>query len=169
MLPPCRAGVMSLEGGGVVTGLCCGGGGFAPGRFGSGDWVGLYGSDKVGPETSWVVVAFIQREPGDGPPTASDPFAQQRRLAKAGRGGDERQLALKARGQPFEQTWARHQPCPEPCPEQSRRGSRRIRPNGRDMQFGPQERDVLSVAGGWRGHLTFPDGIAHRTLRTRCF
>jgi hypothetical protein len=54
-------------------------------------------SDSVAPELGWVVVAFIQQEPGDGPPIASNPLAQQRRLAETGRGGDERQFAVQAR------------------------------------------------------------------------
>jgi len=57
-------------------------------------------------------------------PTVVDPFAQQRGLAKAGRGGDEGELALvkESRVQPFEQARARNQPCPE--------HNQRIRPRG---------------------------------------
>ena len=40
-------------------------------------------------------------------------FAQQRGLAKAGRGGHEGQFAVQPRVQPFDQARARHPPCPE--------------------------------------------------------
>ena len=77
----------------------------------------LHGRDKVGPEPYRVVVAFVERDPGNAdagfwpsagafsrgsPPRNRErrskigcPFAQQRRLAKAGWGTDERELAGK--------------------------------------------------------------------------
>jgi hypothetical protein len=72
---------------------------------------GLQGSDQVGQEASQVVVAFVQRKPGDtrARPAASDPFAQQRRLAKAGWCGDEGQLAVKPRVQLLDQAGTRDQ------------------------------------------------------------
>ena len=92
---------------------------------------GLQGGDKVGQEAGQVVVPFVQREPGDGPLAASDSLAQQRRLAKAGRGRDERQFAVQTRVQPLDQARARHQ----------------LWPGGWDIEFGGQE---------WRGHFFFP-------------
>ncbi len=64
------------------------------------------------------------------------PLAQQRRLAKPGRRGDEGQIAVQARVQSFDQARARDQG-----------GARR-----RDIEFGGQEWNVLSAVEGWRGH-----------------
>jgi len=78
--------------------------------------LGLYGpqsGDAVGPKTGRVVVVFVQRDPGDGPLGARGPFAQQRGLAKAGRRGDEGELAVQTRVQPLDQARARHQACPD--------------------------------------------------------
>jgi len=52
-----------------------------------------------------------------------DPLTQQRRLAETGRGGDERQFALKPRVQPLDQARARHQ----------------VGARWRDIEFGLQE------------------------------
>ena len=74
-------------------------------------------------EANVVVVALVQREPGDGVLAANDPFAQQRRLAKAGRRGDEGELAVEARVQRLNQARARHQ----------------VGARWRDIEFGLQE------------------------------
>ena len=67
------------------------------------------GSDNVAPEPGWIVVAFVQRMSDDRPLAASNPFAQQRGLAKAGRRGDEGELAVQARVQLLDQAWTRDQ------------------------------------------------------------
>ena len=87
----------------------------------------------VEPVSGRIVVPFVQRELSDAsfwfePPAAGDPSAEQRRLAKAGWGGDQGQLAMDARVQSLDQARARHQLWPD-------RG---------DMEFGLQE---------WCGHL----------------
>jgi hypothetical protein len=61
---------------------------------------GLQRCNQVCQKTGRVVVPFVQRELGDrnGPGRSahrSDPFAQQRGLAKAGRSGDERQSVAR--------------------------------------------------------------------------
>ena len=89
----------------------------------------LQGSDEVLHKAHRVVVAFVQGEPGDSPRTMTDPLAEQRRLAKAGRSRDEGQFAGKAPGalpetriQGIDQPLARHQP----------------RARWRDIEFGGQ-------------------------------
>ena len=76
------------------------------------------GNDGVAPEMGRVVVAFVQRMSDDRPLAASNPFAQQRGLTKAGWGEDEGELAIqtpvlvvqdKCRVQPLDQARARHQ------------------------------------------------------------
>jgi len=52
----------------------------------------LESGDEVGPEANRFVVLFIQREPGDRCLTPIDPVTQKRRLAKAGRSGNEDQV-----------------------------------------------------------------------------
>jgi hypothetical protein len=59
---------------------------------------GLQGRDQVSQKADQVVVALVKREPGDGcgrwrSAHCLDPFTDQRRLAKAGRDGDESELA----------------------------------------------------------------------------
>jgi len=95
---------------------------------------------------------------GSGPPRQVSPLTQQRRFSKAGRGGDEGQFVVEApvpcvpgpqdqglvaqdkcRVQLLDQARARNQACPE--------RSRRIWPDGGDIEFGGQE---------WRGHRRFP-------------
>jgi hypothetical protein len=82
------------------------------------------GSKQVDQKAGWVVVVLIEREPGDGygrgcPAHCSDPFSDQRGLAKAGRGGNEGQHAGKPalrwqpRIQPLHQAWARYQLGPD--------------------------------------------------------
>ena len=55
---------------------------------------GLQGGDEIRQKANEVIVALVQRDPGHRPPTTSDPFTKQRGLAKAGRGGDEGELAV---------------------------------------------------------------------------
>jgi hypothetical protein len=64
------------------------------------------------------------------------PFAHQCGLAGASRGGDERQFAMETGVQPLDQPRAGHQTWPD----------------GWDIKFGGQERNVLSIVKGWRGH-----------------
>lgn len=56
----------------------------------------------------------------------------QRRLAKAGRGGDEGEFPSQTLIQPLNQARARNQACPEPC--------RRIGAGWGDIEFGLQNR-----------------------------
>ena len=67
----------------------------------------LQSSNEISPKAGRIVVPLIQREPGDGTLAAVDPFAQQRGLAEACRGGDEGELAVQASVQPLEQARAR--------------------------------------------------------------
>ena len=67
------------------------------------------------------------------------PLAQQRGLTKPGRGGDEGELAVQPRVQPFNQARARDQ----------------IGTWWRDIEFGGQE---------WRGHFVFSGSISQLTL-----
>jgi hypothetical protein len=56
----------------------------------------LQRGDEVCQKTDGVAVSFVQREPGNRLPAAGDPLAEQRGLAAAGGGRDERQLAASA-------------------------------------------------------------------------
>jgi len=67
------------------------------------------GNDGVAPEIGQVVVAFVQRMSDDRPQAAGYSFAQQRRFAKAGWGGDQGQLAMDVRVQLPNQARARRQ------------------------------------------------------------
>ena len=60
----------------------------------------LQGSDEIRHEARRVVVAPIQRQPGDAQSTIGDPFAEQGGLAKAGRGREEDQPAGQAPVEP---------------------------------------------------------------------
>ncbi len=53
-----------------------------------------------------IVVANVEREPGDRTPTLRNPGADQRRLAKTRRRGDQRQPAVQPGVQPRQQTRA---------------------------------------------------------------
>ncbi len=94
----------------------------------------LQSCDDVCQKARWIVVAFVQRKPGDRPPAAGGPLAQQCGLAKAGWGGDEGELALQPCIQLFNQARARHQLWPE----------------GGDIEFGGQQ---------GCGHFALPDSI----------
>ena len=68
----------------------------------------LQGRDQVSQKASGVAIPFVQRQPGDRPPAAGEPFADQRGFAKPGRGRDEGQLAtVQALVQPLDQARAR--------------------------------------------------------------
>jgi len=82
------------------------------------------------------------------------PLAQQRGLAEARRGGDQRQLARHTLIQSFGQARTRDQACPEPCPERSRRASRRVGADAGNVEFGDQQ---------WHGRFAFPGGISRPT------
>jgi len=73
---------------------------------------GLQRGDQVGPERGGLDVARIEREPRRGPFTGRrgcQPFGQQRRLAEAGRGRDERQLRRGAPAQALVKSGTCHQ------------------------------------------------------------
>ena len=63
----------------------------------------------VRPEHDRVVVAFVEAQPGDGPRRLLRlaPGPEQRRLAAAGRRGDERDLDTRAGAKPFDQAVTR--------------------------------------------------------------
>jgi hypothetical protein len=95
----------------------------------------LQGCYEIGEEANWVIITFVEGEPGEGLFYVVQPLHDERGLANAGRGGDKGQRTGKAQAflkaacpkkphvQPFDQAWARHQ----------------LRPNGRDIEFGGQE------------------------------
>jgi hypothetical protein len=62
------------------------------------------------PEAHRVVVVLVQRQPREGTllVLGGRPLAEQRGLARAGRRGQERQLALAGSGQQPDQRLARH-------------------------------------------------------------
>nr|WP_316046430.1 hypothetical protein [Planococcus glaciei] len=60
--------------------------------------------NKVRQEAYRVTIPFVQRQPCDPPAAIGCPFANQRRLAKSGGGGDKRQLAIQSSIKPFNQT-----------------------------------------------------------------
>jgi hypothetical protein len=111
------------------------------------------GNDGVAPGIGRVVVALVQRISDDRPHAAGYSFAQQRRFAKAGWGGDEGELAVEAHLQPFAPARARHLLAPE----------------GRNIEFGLQERcghftPRLVVGTNWL--LIIP--LIETTGRRRC-
>ena len=55
----------------------------------------LQRSDEVSQKTCGVVIALVQRKPGDWPLTSGDPFADQRGFTRAGGGRDEGELAAR--------------------------------------------------------------------------
>jgi hypothetical protein len=73
------------------------------------------GSDPVerprdgAPEPRRVVVAAVQRQPGDRPAAAPGPVAEQGGLAEPGRGAHHREPTPHPPGEAFEQAGARHQ------------------------------------------------------------
>jgi hypothetical protein len=71
------------------------------------------GNDGVAPGIGRVVVALIQRISDDRPQAAGYSFAQQRRFAKAGWGGDEGQFAVQPRVQPLDQARGRDEFSPD--------------------------------------------------------
>ena len=63
-------------------------------------------SDEVSQKARGLVVPFVQRQPGGRSPAAGDPFAEERGLAEAGRGGDEDQSVVRTLVQPLDQAGA---------------------------------------------------------------
>ena len=62
---------------------------------------GLQRGDEVAPERHRLVVGLVEGQPSDRPSagrSVGQPLGEQRRLAEAGRGGDERQLRSRRRG-----------------------------------------------------------------------
>jgi hypothetical protein len=97
-------------------------------RFRSGDRQDRQGmrpqsSDKVTQNACGVVLPFVQRKPCGRSRAAGDPSADQRRFAKAGRSGDERQPTVLPRAQALDQARARDQ----------------LGPDGRNVQLGLRE------------------------------
>src|SRR5215207_8899252 len=70
----------------------------------------LQSGDEVSHKACRVAVPVIQRKPGGRSPATSDPFAEERGLAKAGGGGDEGQPAVQTLVEAFDQAWARDGP-----------------------------------------------------------
>ena len=69
----------------------------------------LQRGDQVGPEGGGFVVSQVEREPRHRPSigrSGCQPLRQERRLAEAGRGGDERQLRLGPTAQALDEPWA---------------------------------------------------------------
>jgi hypothetical protein len=90
----------------------------------------LQSADQISQQAGRVVIVLVQGNPGHATcaPTV-DPFTQQRGLAKAGRGRDQRQLAVQGRVQAPRQARTRYE-------FRARRGN---------IELGSQER-----AGHWR-------------------
>ena len=87
----------------------------------------LQRGDQVGPERHGLVVSLVEREPRHGPFTGRSgrqPLGQERRLAEAGRGGDEGQLRLGPAAQALAQPRTCHQAASWP----------------RDVELGLQQR-----------------------------
>jgi hypothetical protein len=102
-------------------------------------------SGHIAPEPGRVVVAFVQRQPGDRLPAAVGPVGQQGRLAEPGRGAHQGQLPLRPLVQPLQQPRADQEPAAGAGP----------------VQLGGQQRIPLGHAG--RG----PAGrarLSHRRL-----
>jgi hypothetical protein len=69
--------------------------------------------DEVGPELAGIVVALVQREPGDRRLGVENPLAEQGRLPEPGRCGDQGQLAGKSGVEAFVQARPRDQVRPQ--------------------------------------------------------
>jgi len=101
----------------AVTLLLCGAYGFA-----NCDVNRLQRRDDVAPKSDGTVKAGVQGRLGSWSVDAPDPLSQQRGFAETGRGGDERELAVKLRVQPLHQARTRHQ----------------LRPDGGNVEVGDQ-------------------------------
>jgi hypothetical protein len=86
----------------------------------------------VPPEPRWVVVAGVQRQPGDRPSAAPGPVRQQDGLAEAGRRAHQDQLAAVRLGKPVGQPGAGH----------------KAGTGARDVQLGGQQH--IPLGGGGR-------------------
>ena len=73
--------------------------------------------DHVCPESRWIVVALVQRQPCSqalGPRSGCQPDSQERGLAEARRCGDERQPRVDATAQTIAEPWTRDGGAPPP-------------------------------------------------------
>jgi hypothetical protein len=68
-------------------------------------------SENVGPEAYKVIIVVVQRNPGRSKRSLLKPGREEGRLAKAGRGCDEREWALDAKLKFVRETLARYQIC----------------------------------------------------------
>jgi hypothetical protein len=86
----------------------------------------LQGGDEVGQEADQVVIAFVQREPGDRLSRLLGPVAHQGCFAEAGRGRDKDELVAlgNAQVEPFGEA----------------RPGDQVRPRRRDIEFRLQQR-----------------------------
>ena len=69
---------------------------------------------RMPPEPGRIVIAGIQRQPGDPMPAAPDPLGQQDRLAVPGRRAGQDESSSPALVEPLRQPRARHQIWPQP-------------------------------------------------------
>src|SRR5438552_3031048 len=79
----------------------------------------LQSSDEVSEKAWWVVIPFVQRQPGDRSLATGEPFAEQRSFTKAGGCRDEGQFAVQTLVQLLDQAGTRDN----------------FRPRGRDIKF----------------------------------
>ncbi len=70
----------------------------------------LQSRDEVCQKALWVVIAFVQRQPGNRLPATCNPFADQRGFTKPGGGRDEGQFAARSETlvQPLDQSRAQN-------------------------------------------------------------
>jgi hypothetical protein len=110
----------------------------------------VQGGGDVAPEPRRVVVAFVQRQPGDRSRAVVGPVGQQGGLAEPGRGAHQGELAGGALGQPLQQPRAGQEPGA---------GAGRV-------QLGGQQHVPLGHAGrGHAGHGRAGRGrFSHRRL-----
>jgi hypothetical protein len=73
-----------------------------------------HGGGDVAPEPHGIVVALVQRQPGDGSPVNPHPLGEQRRLAEPRRRADQHELAPGRGPQPLQQPGAAHSTSPQP-------------------------------------------------------
>ena len=67
------------------------------------------GGEHVGPEACEIIIVLLQREPGRSKSSVLKPGREEGRLAKAGRGSDEREGSLDAKGQLVHQAGSSNQ------------------------------------------------------------
>jgi hypothetical protein len=96
--------------------------------------------EEIRQKPNWVVISFVERQPGVRTFHAAQPFRDQRGLAEPSLGGNERQLAIQNSIELLDQARAQH-------------------------ERGPDRRDIEFCGQQWRGHLTFPEVVARRFPR----